>query len=428
MLGMCSMMSAMTTKAPRRYCLVGCGNRGLAMFGKPLMNDFPGVSELAGIMDAEPQRLEEAKRILGADLPTFTDFDRMLESLRPDGICVATVDSAHADFVIRGLRAGLRVYCEKPLCVSEQECRLIASVAANAQSKCYVTHNARYNPARKAMCEAIRAGKIGQIQHVDFTETLDLSHGADYFRRWHKHKANSGGLMIHKASHHFDFINWVVGSLPSKLRAVGGTYFYGPAGPFHGERCSNCNHASECRFFKHLENPEASSHRKYPPDSCVFDPSIDTEDYACVMYEYQNGVRVNYNLAAYSSIEGNTVKIQGTEGRIEFQYYYMKRASEADGRGILNSKTSAFRLTLYNFLTGKAEELPFPEPKAGEHGGADPALRQHLFGPDWQEQHPEGIAPLEEAVQAVLVGAAANRSIALGGEEVDVQGLLRSDS
>ena len=37
---------------------------------------------------------------------------------------------------------------------------------------------------------------------------LDTRHGADYFRRWHRNKNNSGGLMVHKATHHFDLVNW----------------------------------------------------------------------------------------------------------------------------------------------------------------------------------------------------------------------------
>ena len=43
---------------------------------------------------------------------------------------------------------------------------------------------------------------------VHFEWVLDTVHGADYFRRWHRDKANSGGLLVHKATHHFDLVNW----------------------------------------------------------------------------------------------------------------------------------------------------------------------------------------------------------------------------
>jgi hypothetical protein len=47
------------------------------------------------------------------------------------------------------------------------------------------------------------AGEIGQVLSVDFHWLLNTLHGADSFRRWHSVKSLSGGLMVHKASHHF---------------------------------------------------------------------------------------------------------------------------------------------------------------------------------------------------------------------------------
>ena len=62
---------------------------------------------------------------------------------------------------------------------------------------------------------------------VHFEWVLDTAHGADYFRRWHRDKANSGGLLVHKASHHFDLVNWWLADAPSRVYARGGLRFYG---------------------------------------------------------------------------------------------------------------------------------------------------------------------------------------------------------
>ena len=51
------------------------------------------------------------------------------------------------------------------------------------------------------------SGVIGNVVSVDFHWLLDTRHGADYFRRWHRNKRNSGGLLVHKATHHFDLVN-----------------------------------------------------------------------------------------------------------------------------------------------------------------------------------------------------------------------------
>ena len=63
----------------------------------------------------------------------------------------------------------------------------------------------------------------------------------------------------------------------------------------------------------------------------------------------------------------------------------------------------------------------------GSHGGSDPALRADFFARSWDSEERGHMATLEEAVQAVMVGAAANVSIAEGGRPVRVQELLAGD-
>lgn len=423
----------------KRYVLVGTGVRGLGMFGRPLVNDYPDSAELVGVMDSNRLRAKAALGMLEVDLPVYTDFDQMIAELSPDGVCVATTDSTHADFVIRSLRAGCRVYCEKPLCTTAAQLREIEAAARSASAEGFVTHNARYNAGRWKLRQCIQSGLIGEVQHMEFVENLDMSHGASYFRRWHRLKRNSGGLLIHKASHHFDVLNWLVdGSKPERLRAAGGTYFYGKAGPFRGERCSNCAHTKECRFYMDLSANEQltslyggsdvggpESVDGYHRDGCVFDAEIDAEDHVSVLYNYENGVRVNYTLAAYSDWEGNTIFVQGTNGRLEFTQMHMLNARESGPDGEATGPIHRQVLRHYDFWQGTCKEIALPEAREGGHGGADPALRDHLFGLDWAAPRPDSMAPLDQGMQAVLIGVAANESIARGGAEIDVQALLK---
>ena len=90
-----------------------------------------------------------------------------------------------------------------------------------------VTFNYRYSPRNSALKEIIQSGVIGKVTSIDFSWVLDTVHGADYFRRWHREKKNSGGLLIHKASHHFDLVNWWIDDVPERVFASGGLKFYG---------------------------------------------------------------------------------------------------------------------------------------------------------------------------------------------------------
>lgn len=65
------------------------------------------------------------------------------------------------------------------------------------------------------------------VLSVHFEWLLDTVHGADYFRRWHRQKGNSGGLMVHKSGHHFDLVNWWIESEPEAVAGLGKLAFYG---------------------------------------------------------------------------------------------------------------------------------------------------------------------------------------------------------
>ena len=83
-----------------------------------------------------------------------------------------------------------------------------------------MTFNYRYSPPRTQIKELLDAGVIGEVLSVDFHWLLNTHHGADYYRRWHRNKAQfSGGLMVHKATHHFDLVNWWLSAVPVEVFA-----------------------------------------------------------------------------------------------------------------------------------------------------------------------------------------------------------------
>ena len=415
--------------AAKRYALVGTGSRGIGMFGRPLLSDFPGRAELAALCDSNPLRLAAAAAQMGASMPLYTDFREMMRKTNPDGVIVASRDCTHAQYVVAALKAGKRVICEKPLCVSAAQCRRILSAAAGSLGRCLVTHNVRYGAADTRIREIIRSGKIGRVLFVQFDETLDRSHGADYFRRWHRQMANSGGLLVHKASHHFDIMNWWIGSKPEWVSAQGRLAFYGANGPFHHTRCAGCPHAARCDFHADLFRRdadrqlyrEAEAADGYLRDGCVFDPGIDIYDQMSALIEYASGVQASYTLTAYSPYESQRTVIEGTKGRLEYSAAY--NTGWIAGGHPLPGMESIVGEHLRLYVPGRGIETVPIQRQEGSHGGADPQLRADFFSRPWNAKPTAQMASLEEAVQAVLIGAAANRSIA-SGRPVKVQSLL----
>lgn len=410
----------------KKYVLVGTGGRGVGMFARPLLTTHAASADLVGVYDPNPKRMEGAQAWLGRQLPTFNDFDKMLADTQPDCVVVASRDCTHADYVVRGLKAGKRVYVEKPLCTTARACRDILAAARQSNNLCLVTHNMRYDLACISIRSLVQQERIGKLLFVQFEETLDRSHGADYFRRWHRNLANSGGLQIHKASHHFDMLNWWIGSRPATVRAQGGLRVYGKNSPYRGRCCRDCAHTAQCPFFVDYSKIdvykklyfEAEQVDGYLRDGCVFDPSIDIQDQLAVHIRYENGVDVNYSLVAHAAYEGMNVTMDGTLGRLEHTSSYIP--SEQAALGLIAGEKQRVIVPGYPVL-----DVPINRGD-GDHGGADPSLRADFFDRDWSLKPNSQMASVDQAVQAVLIGVAITKSLQTG-TTVNVQDLLNHD-
>lgn len=222
-----------------RYAVVGTGARA-EMFVRALVLDHPATAKLVAFADVNQARMDahnEWLEELGFDsVPTYlaVDYTTMLEKERVDVVLVTTVDRVHDEYIVAALRSGRDVITEKPMTIDVPRCQRILDTVAETGRKVSVAFNYRYNPLHEKVREVLAAGEIGEIGSVHFEWLLDVRHGADYFRRWHREKANSGGLMVHKASHHFDLVNWWLDAVPEEVYASGRLFFYGETGRRHG--------------------------------------------------------------------------------------------------------------------------------------------------------------------------------------------------
>ena len=234
-------MSAQTKK---RYAIVGTGVRGIGMWGRPIVERYSDVVEFVGLCDINPLRVEVAKRRIGVTCPTFTSLDEMLDKAKPTHLMVTTVDAFHGDCIVKALKRGVNVITEKPMIIDEKQCRAVLDAERAAGKPIVVTFNYRYAPKHQKIKEVLMSGEIGKLTGVDFSWYLDTSHGADYFRRWHRLRERSGSLWVHKASHHFDLINWWLDADPVEVTAYGKLAFLRQERPVPGHHCRDCRSPS----------------------------------------------------------------------------------------------------------------------------------------------------------------------------------------
>jgi predicted dehydrogenase len=357
--------------------------------------------------------------------PTFaeTEFDQMIEQLRPDCVIVTTRDCLHDRYIIRAMELGCDVVSEKPMTTDEVKCRAILDAIERTGRRLTVTFNYRYAPKRSKVKELLASGVIGEVRSVDFEWLLDTSHGADYFRRWHRNKVNSGGLLVHKATHHFDLVNWWIEASPVEVFARGSLDFYGDNGhgpDGRGERCHGCPAADRCNFHLDLAARggtrelylECEHHDGYFRDRCVWSPEIDIEDNMAVNVRYDSGAIMSYHLHAFSPWEGSRIAFNGTRGRLELDD---AESSYISGQGLTTegetlAEGAGIRVHPH---FAEAYEVPF-ERGAGGHGGGDPPLLNDVFRGVGDDPLGRAADHLDGA-RSILTGVAANRSMATGG-------------
>jgi len=472
--------------ARRRYAVVGAGARA-ETFVRFLVTAHAEQAELVAFADVNLKRVAAHNRWLAElghpAVPAYhaDDFARMLDEQRVDTVIVTSMDATHERYIVGALDADRSVITEKPMTTTAESCTRIlvaarrarerAAVAGTPAPTCAVAFNYRYNPTHVKVRELLASGAIGTIGSVHFEWLLDVRHGADYFRRWHRDAANSGGLLVHKSSHHFDLVNWWLSARPTRVFAANRLFFYGP-GRSHGydrgyERAYGSPAAKGDPFALDLQRQprmrelylEAESEDGYIRDRSVFAPGVTIDDDMAVLVQYDSGATMTYHLHAYAPWEGYRLMVNGSRGRLELEVVEtayvapptddpggMRGTEPPAGSGIAalypghsGVENGWTKLTLHPFWQPPSTvEIPEATEAPGHaqvrqgagreaHGGGDARLAADLFSGSALTVDPLGRRATEvDGALALLTGLAANASSA-AGRPYDVAELVDPD-
>ena len=423
-----------------RYALIGTGSRA-QMYLEALAEAHADDGVLVAVADTNPGRIEWSLNrhpALG-DPRRFepSELASVIRELDVDRVIITSPDSTHADLTVSAADAGADVVVEKPLTTTDDGVRRITEAVERSGCAVTLTFNYRYSPRNSALKQIIASGEIGEVTSIHFEWVLDTGHGADYFRRWHRDKSQSGGLLIHKSSHHFDLVNWWIDDVPTRVFASGGLRFYGAAnarGRGMGPRPERGTTDSPLRdrFSLDLRTDEVwrglyldQEHLDgYLRDRDVFDDGITIEDNLSLIVDYSRGSTMSYSLNAHAPWEGYTVAVNGTRGRAELTV--IERGSvleDEEGRTVVDpsarpdliaddlARPVSERLVVQqHFRTAREVAIPGG---SGGHGGGDAMLLRDVFvGSD---DDPLGrTADWTDGVRSMVVGLAGNRSLETG--------------
>jgi len=414
----------------KKYALAGASSRAIDMFCVPIKEEYHDIAEVVGVMDINKQRMKVINSYLQKPVPMYTDYDQMLNETKPDVVIVTTKDCFHHKYIIGALDAGIDVITEKPMTIDDEKCRAILEAEKRNDRKIIVAFNYRHAPLPRRIKELLMEKRIGEIKSVDFHWYLDTFHGADYFRRWHRRMENSGGLIVHKATHHFDLVNWFLDAEPDIVFGHGNRYFYGSTRKERGERCLNCQYKDCCEFYWDLtKNPlnvklylEAEKEDGYLRDGCVFSEEIDIYDTINATIRYKNGIQLSYSLITYAPYEGWRMSFNGTKGRLD-ALEIESRPLGTEGHDFINvfsSRDEDHKIYIYPIF--KPAEVVNVLKATGSHAGADPMLQKFLFlGMEFDPLNLK--ADSWAGAMSILIGVAINKSI-ISGMPVKIDDLL----
>ena len=423
----------------KTYAQVGCGSRA-RFFYEAVATTFKETSEIVAFCDLSPTRIAYAnKRLkeLGAkSVPAYShlEFEKALKETNPDYVIVTSVDRTHDYYIIKAMEAGCNVITEKPMTIDEEKAQNILDAQKKYGKELRVTFNYRYAPHNSKVRELIAADAIGEVFSVHFEWLLDTWHGADYYRRWHRNKYNSGGLLVHKSTHHFDLVNFWLNDSPKRVFAMGDLRFYGMKNAerrgvteFYNRAYGSAQAKKDPFALDLTKDPDmtalyldAEADSGYVRDRSVFSDDVAIEDVMGVLVKYKSGAILTYSLNSYLPWEGFNVVFNGSKGRLELKVIEKSYVSGEDSMTHYGATHKRSLWVFPHFAPPYEAEIIFSE---GGHGGGDPVLLNDIFGVPEPDSLNRAAGHIDGAT-SILTGIAANKSIA-SGMPIDIDSLIK---
>jgi predicted dehydrogenase/threonine dehydrogenase-like Zn-dependent dehydrogenase len=195
-----------------RLGVLGAGNFATAVM-LPVIKRVKSV-DLTGVATATGLKGEHVAKRFGFQYAT-TEEDQIYEDGMIDTIAILTRHHLHAQQVVAGLENGKHVFCEKPLALDRDQIMEILGILRNSDRLLMVGYNRRFAPASVKLKAFLSPLKEPIFMHYR------INAGALPSTHWVQDPAQGGGRIIGEACHFIDFMTFLTGSLPIRVKTVG---------------------------------------------------------------------------------------------------------------------------------------------------------------------------------------------------------------
>lgn len=375
--------------------IIGLGGRGLG-FARQYNRKAHAGFELKAVCDLNPELCRRAGVAFGQGVTTYTDMHKMLARPEVEAVIIATNDPHHVEPALAALEAGKHVLCEKPLCQTIADAQRICVRARTARGIFLMGFELRQAAIFRTMRRLLDEGRIGTVKIGHAFDNVSVG-GNYFFHDPDRQKAFYKSLLLQKASHSLDLLNWFMGSTPVKVYGIGGLDFYGRR-ESPDLCCSQCTKASNCpyRIKKHRLTMDYDAEIEIK-DYCVWNRNLDLNDNSELCITYANGGKATFQECHFTPEYSREYWLVGDQGKL-YGYY------DNPGRFLV-------RVEHAHANERYTEEFK-PEHTGGAHGGGDDNLREEFYRRI--VAHEPAPDMLESAYYSTALAICAEDSIATG--------------
>jgi predicted dehydrogenase len=257
------------------------------------------------ICDPDARSIKAAREKLGDSFVVKDTYQELVSDPEVDWVFIGSWNCYHREQAIAAFEAGKHVFCEKPLGISLEDCVAMKAAWEKSGCKFVIGFTLRYSPFYRKLKDLISSGEIGDLNSMEFNETLDFNHGGYIHGDWRRKTEFAGTHLLEKCCHDLDLVNWLTESRASRVASFGGTDFFIPENVGEIERVGKNPEGKEAfRTWAGLisENP--------------FTSDKDIVDNQVAIIEYENKVRATFHTNACAAICERRMYLCGTRGTI----------------------------------------------------------------------------------------------------------------
>ena len=355
------------------------------------------------------KKYQQGTEWLGYAPEHFTSIPKMLDSIKLDGVIIASPNHTHWNALQHFEDKNIPLIIEKPLDSTYDKLLKIVEFAEKYKVPIMVHHVMRYAPIIKKAKVLICEGALGELCSF----RLQLNGGGGHMHNFRRNKLSGGGQMLEKATHDLDIMLHLMNSSPKRVVAICKQQVFG------GDKsdtlcCSDCDEKESCMMYTERGGVKTGAVKdiNVSKDLCVYAKSADIPDNELCIIELEDGT--------FGS-QTNTFFIE--------QYY--TRIYEIIGdAAVMRISLTALPYETENSYQGKLEVFP----RCGKvqkfefeyenriHYNGSPGVFEHFY--DLMcDRTKKVISPVNEAFAAEMIAIAAYRSSDLG-EYITIKDIL----